>query len=254
MPGKWLLLLCVLTGVPVAVPVSAAEITVSAASSLRDAFREMKAVFERAHPGLTVHVNCAASGLLLRQMEQGAPVDVFASADRETMDRAEEGGLIDPASRRNFARTALVLVVPAGTAEGRDFGRGLAVLQEAGFERIAVGNPESVPAGRYARNALNAAGLWESLQSRFVFGQNVRQVLEYVVRGEVDAGFVYRTDALKAGSRIVVAAEVQGCKPVLYPLAVSATGTNSAGGAVFADFVNGPEGRTVLERYGFTAP
>ncbi len=252
MPGTWVMS-CVLTGILFAVPVSAAEITVSAASSLRDAFLEIKELFEQAHPGLTVHVNCAASNLLLRQMEHGAPVDVFASADRETMDRAAAGGLVDPASRRDFARTVPVLVVPAGTAEGRDFGRGLAVLQEAGFERLAVGAPASVPAGRYARDALKAAGLWEALQPRLVYGQNVRQVLEYVVRGEADAGFVYRTDALKAENRVVVAAEIQD-RPVFYPVAVSLTGTNPAGGAAFAEFVTGPAGRAALERHGFAAP
>ena len=149
-------------------------------------------------------------------MEQGAPVDVFASADQETMDSAVKKSLVDPATRRDFALNDLVLITPAnGTLTGPD---GLA---DAAVKHIAIGTPESVPAGRYAREALTSAGTWEALQSKFVFGNNVRQVLSYIQRGEADAGFVYRTDALAGGKDVRIVTAMTGHKPVCYPIAVA---------------------------------
>ena len=121
-------------------------------------------------------------------------------------------------------------------------------------KRIAVGNPDSVPAGRYTKAALTAAGLWETLQPKYVFGASVRQALDYVGRGEVDAGFVYRTDARQGGDKMKVAAVMDGHKPVLYPIAVATTGSNRDGGAKFVDFVLSPEGQAVLAKYGFSKP
>ena len=256
MRKKRLIGLCAgLLAVCLAVPAGAAELTVSAAASLKDAFTDIKGAFEAQHPGVKVYTNFAASNPLLKQMKEGAPVDVFAPADQETMNQAQAAGLIDPATRRDFALNDLVLIVPAdGKAGTETFRDGLAALKDASFRRIAVGKPESVPAGRYARDALTAASLWEPLQDRLVFGQNVRQVLDYVARGEVEAGFVYGTDALSAGDKVRIAAVVSGHNPVLYPLAVAVTGKNAKDGAVFADFVAGPEGRAILEKYGFNKP
>ena len=230
---------------------AAQEITVSAAASLTNAFTEMKGLFEKQYPNIKVQTNFAASNPLLKQMEEGAPVDVFASADQETMDKAAAKKLIDPASRKDFALNDLVMIVPSDSklnlAEAKN-------LAKAEVKRIAVGNPDSVPAGRYAQAALTTAGLWETLQPKYVFGASVRQALDYVGRGEVDAGFVYRTDAKQAGDKIRVAAVMDGHKPVLYPIAVANTGKNAAGGAKFAAFVLSPEGQAVLAKYGFSKP
>ena len=230
---------------------AAQEITVSAAASLTNAFTEMKALFEKQHPDIKVQTNFAASNPLLKQMEEGAPVDVFASADQETMDKAAAKKLINPESRKNFAMNDLVMIVPfdskLGLAGARD-------LDKAAVKRIAVGNPDSVPAGRYTREALTSTGQWDTLQPKYVFGASVRQALDYVGRGEVDAGFVYRTDAKQAGEKVKIAAVMTGHKPVLYPVAVATTGKNAADGATFVAFVLSPEGQAVLAKYGFSKP
>lgn len=228
--------------------VCAAEMTVSGAASLANAFDELKQVFERANPGLTVNMNYAASNPLLRQIVEGAPVDVFAAADQETMDKAAAAHVIDPATRRNFTRNDLVLIVPK--AQGAP--KNLAEL--SAVQRIAIGNPDSVPAGRYARAALQNAGLWEKLKSRYVYAASVRQALDYVARGEVDAGFVYATDAKHLQDRVDVAMIVSGHDPVAYPIAVSVTGNNPEAGQQFLDFVLSDAGQTILSRYGFAQP
>ena len=180
-------------------------------------------------------------------MEQGAPVDVFASADQETMDSAVKKSLVDPATRRDFALNDLVLITPAnGTLTGPD---GLA---DAAVKHIAIGTPESVPAGRYAREALTSAGTWEALQSKFVFGNNVRQVLSYIQRGEADAGFVYRTDALAGGKDVRIVTAMTGHKPVCYPIAVAKNSADRNDAQKFVDFALSPRGLEILAHYGFS--
>ena len=241
-----------LGGLLLAAPSFAAqEITVSAAASLTNAFTEMKGLFEKQHPDIRVQTNFAASNPLLKQMQEGAPVDVFASADEETMDKAASAKLIDPASRKDFALNDLVMIVPSDSSLAL---AGAKDLTKGEVKRIAVGNPDSVPAGRYAKAALTSANLWDVLQPKYVFGASVRQALDYVGRGEVDAGFVYRTDAMQAGNKVKVAAVMDGHKPVLYPVAVATTGKNREGGAQFVAFVLSPEGQAVLAKYGFSRP
>lgn len=230
-------------------PAQSADLVVSAAASLTNAFEEMKAPFEKTHPGTTLVFNFAASGALLKQMEQGAPVDVFASADQETMDKA--GALIEAASRVNFAGNALVLVVPA---EGGLAVKDVKELQGDGFKLVAIGNPESVPVGRYAKGALTAAGLYDALTPKFVLAENVRQALDYVARGEVQAGFVYATDAATRADKVKVALEVAGHKPISYPVALLQASKNKDKGQTFIDFVLGAEGQAILARFGFKKP
>ncbi len=226
-----------------------AEITVSAAASLSNAFTDIAKSFEKA-TGIKVALNFASSNNLLRQMESGAPVDVFASADQETMDKAESKKISDPQTRKNFALNDLVLIVPAGHAAVKD-AKGLASEK---ISRIAIGKPESVPAGRYAKASLEHSGVWESLQAKFIFGDNVRQVLNYVQRGEVDAGFVYRTDALTAPKDVAITAVMEGHKPVSYPIAVCLTGKDAESGKKFIEYVLSSESQDVLSRYGFSKP
>lgn len=243
--AAWLLGLWLAAGATAA---QAGEMVVSGAASLTNAFGELKTLFEKRHPGLTVHTNYAASNPLLKQMQEGAPVDVFASADQETMDKAEKAGLIDPATRRDFVYNKLVLIVPKGGKKPA----GMAEL--SGCRRIAVGNPDSVPAGRYARESLTQAGLWEALAPKLIMGNSVRQVLDYVARGEVDAGFVYATDARQMADKVEVVLVAEGHKPVLYPVAVATTGKNAAQGKAFVDFLLSSEAGEVLARYGFSRP
>lgn len=229
----------------------AQQITVSAAASLSDAFKELAPRFEAAKPGTTVRFNFAASGVLLQQIRQGAPVDVFASADQDTMDRADAHKLIDAASRRNFATNSLVLIEPAQGGTGIT---GLADLARPAVKKIAVGKPATVPVGRYTKEVLDAVSLWNVLEPKFVQADSVRQVLDYVSRGEVEAGFVYRTDAGIAGDKVKVVATPRGATPVSYPIAVVADSRHPAAAADFIAFVRSEPGQQVLARHGFGKP
>ncbi|MET3130260.1 molybdate transport system substrate-binding protein [Oxalobacteraceae bacterium GrIS 1.11] len=227
----------------------AAELLVSAASSLSNAFKDVAKIYEEQHPGVKVSLNVAASGMLLQQIVNGAPVDVFASADEETMDAAQK--LQAPGTRRDFVRNSLVLVLPA---DSRFHVKRLADLSQAGISRIALSNPASVPAGRYARHALEAAKLWSALQPKAITTQNVRQSLDYVARGEVDAGFVYNTDAALMKDKVRVAFEVALEAPVSYPIAVMTTGANADEAKRFIDFTLSPPAQAIFGKYGFLRP
>lgn len=229
---------------------SAADLTVSAAASLTDAFKVIKAGFEKAHPGTTITTNFAASGPLLRQIENGAPVDVFASADEKTMDQAASKNLIIPATRVDFVQNAIVLIQPA---DSKVVVKSMADLKRSDVKRIAIGNPATVPAGRYTQEALTMAGLWEAVQPKTVPGESVRQTLDYITRGEVDAGFVFATDAKIAGAKVRLVQEAPTHTKVTYPIAVVATSKNPLAKA-FVDYVTGPEGQKVLHSYGFKKP
>lgn len=228
-----------------------AEFTVSAAASLANAFQEIGKAFEQANPNDQVRFNFGASGSLLQQIVRGAPVDVFASADQETMDRAQKQNLIVSGSRANFASNRLVLVVPADSSLALSR---LEDLRKDAVQRIAVGIPESVPVGRYAKGALETAGLWQSLQPRMIFAQNVRQCLDYVARGEVDVGFVYATDARIAMGKVKAILDVQVEKPILYPVAVVKGNGNEGAARRFVDFVRTPRGQAMLAMHGFGPP
>ena len=229
----------------------ALDVTVSAAASLRDAFTEIAREFERANPQHKVLLNFGASGQLLQQITRGAPVDVFAAADQDTMDRAQSQNLIMRETRVNFARNQLVLAIPVNA---KAVPAGLADLPGAGFARIAIGNPDSVPAGRYAKSALDAARLWDTLKPRLVNTQNVRQALDYVARGEADAGFVYLTDAVMMPERIRIAFTVPLEAEVLYPIAVVKGGGAADVGRMFARFVVSEKAQGILVRFQFRKP
>lgn len=229
-----------------AAPGNAEEITVSAAASLANAFDEMKQEFEKIHPDVRINTNYAASNPLLRQIIAGAPVDIFASADEATMDRAVEEKVVKPETRASFAKNNLVLIAPKGSHSVT----GLQDLLSLGH--IAIGNPDSVPAGRYAKESLVRAGLWEKLAPKFIYATSVRQALDYVSRGEVDAGFVYGTDARQQQDRVDVIEIMKNHETVVYPIAVCANGGKAA--QEFINFVLSPAGQNILEKYGFAKP
>jgi molybdate transport system substrate-binding protein len=207
--------------------------------------------FEKTRPGVKVTFNFAASGPLLAQIQQGAPVDVFASADQETMDRAAKAGLLADGTRADFARNALVLIVPATAIA---VPQKLADLGGASYKRIATGTPSSVPVGRYTVAAVQDAGLAAALAPKWIYGESVRQVLNYVARGEVDAGFVYRTDALIEKDKTRIALTVPTSTPVSYPIAQVATSKNAAVGKDFVAFVRSDAGQRILDGFGFSKP
>lgn len=227
---------------------SAQQLTVSAAASLTEAFKEIGARFDAAR-GSRTRFNFAASGVLIAQIAQGAPVDVFVSADEETVERGVKDKLLDPATRRDFATNSLVLIEPA---DGSAALAGLSDITGPAVRRIAVGKPASVPAGRYARQALEAAGLWTRIAPRIVYADSVRQALDYVSRGEAEAGFVYRTDALPARDRVRIVAPVPGHAPIRYPAVIVQDSRQSAAARAFVDYLLGSEAQAILARHGFS--
>jgi molybdate transport system substrate-binding protein len=197
-----------------------------------------------------VRLNLGASGLLQKQIEAGAPVDVFASAGLKQMDALQAAGLIENATRTVFARNSLVLIVPSGS---KPVPHSFFELIRPGIVRLAIGNPKTVPAGQYAEQALKNMKLWERLQPRIVPAENVRQVLEYVSRGEVDAGFVYASDVPISRGKAVIAASAppNSHDPILYPIAVVKDSSSKRKAAAFIDLVVGSAGQAIMEKYGF---
>ena len=229
----------------------AADITVSAASSLTNALRDLAPAFEAAHPGQKLQFNFGASGALLQQIAKGAPADVFVSADQESMDQAQAQGLVQAAQRRNVVSNTLVVIVPAAAGKAP---AAVADLAQAGYARIAIGLPASVPVGRYTKGVLESAGLWAAIQPKMIGANNVRQALDYVARAEVDAGFVYATDAALVPDKVKVALTVSTAKPILYPVAPLVQAPNAAGAARFVDFLFTPPAQAVLAKHGFGKP
>jgi molybdate transport system substrate-binding protein len=227
------------------------ELLVSAAASLTNAFTDVGKQFEAANPGVKVVLNFAASGSLMQQIAKGAPVDVFASADQKTMDQAKEKSLIMTDTRKDFVSNGLVLIVPKDSKLSI---KGVKDLTETKLARIALGNPETVPAGRYAQEVLTNAGIWESLKPKYIYGESVRQVLDYVGRSEVDAGFVFSTDAIIAKDKVQVVAKAEGHQPIRYPVAIVASTKKKELSQRFIDFLLGSQGQSLLARYGFGKP
>ena len=230
---------------------AAADITVSAAASLTNAFKEIGAAYEKDHPDDKVLFNFAASDPLVQQIAKGAPVDVFASADQDAMDKAEGLKLLAAGTRKNFVANTLVLITPANSKHAI---KGLNDLQQPAITRITLGNPASVPVGRYTRNALEQAKLWSAVEPKAIYGTSVRQSLDYVARGEVDAGFVYATDAAVHKDKVTVVATIPTTTPVTYPIALIEKGPQVAAGRRFIAYVMAPGAQAVLAKYGFSRP
>jgi molybdate transport system substrate-binding protein len=230
---------------------SAQQLTVSAAASLTNVLKDLAPRYEAAHPGAKLQFNFAASGVLLQQITQGAPVDVFISADEETVARGIEQKLLDPASRRDIAANQVVLIIPAIGAKPV---ASLADLSNTAVQHVAIGKLASVPVGRYTKQALDAAKLWTVLEPKFVYADSVRQVLDYVARGEAEAGFVYSTDAAVMPDKVKVVMRVEGHSPVRYPAALVAEGKQKAAAADYLAFLLSAPAQDALAKAGFGKP
>src|SRR5919108_1659133 len=234
-------------------PAHTQEVTLSVAISMKEAVEELGRRFMAARPGVTLRYNLGSSGELQKQIEAGAPVDLFISAAPRQMDELERRGLIVAASRRVFARNVLVAIKPDDSR--LDLAKP-ADLLDGRVRRIVIGNPRTVPVGQYTEESLRALGLWERVHPKLVFAENVRQALDYVVRGEVDAGFVYATDVAARRERVREAFRPpeDTYRPVTYPVAVVKDSRHAALAQAFVDLLVGPEGRAVLGRLGFLPP
>ncbi len=228
---------------------AARTLTVAAASDLHFAFAEIGALFEE-QTGVKVTFTFGASGNLAGQIENGAPVDLFAAADTSYVDRLIEAGALLPETRRVYALGHLVLAssIRAG-AEADE----LTDLLDPAIVHVAIANPGHAPYGRAAREALESAGLWEALQPKLVLGENVRQALQFIETGNAEAGLVPLSLA-DVADITYVAVDPSLYTPLEQALAVVAGSPNEADARRFAELVTGPEGRAVLERYGFGLP
>lgn len=228
--------------------------TVLAAASLQEALTEAADAFARQrHPRPVLAF--AASSALARQVEAGAPADLFVSADEEWMDALAAKGRIVPQSRRNLASGTLVLVEPASGRTRLAIARGFPLARALGTGRLALADPASVPAGKYAKAALTALGAWPSVQGRIAAAENVRAALALVERGQAPLGIVYRTDALASGKVRVVGVFPAGSHPpIRYPVALVAPINGrqmNPEAEAFRRFLLGPQGRAILARRGF---
>jgi molybdate transport system substrate-binding protein len=232
-------------------PEGGTKVMVSVAASLRDVADEVAADFHREHPNVEVSLNAGPSGLLAQQIEQGAPVDVFLSASRVEVDRLKAKGFV-AGEPRVLARNRLVMIVPASSPWIGKPPRELIVSPEV--KRIATGDPDSVPFGRYAKEALTAAGLWDGLAGRTVYATDVRQALNYAEQGSVDAAIVYATDALIAKN-----AKELGEVPGAHAVKIEAVGARLARSTVgaaerYLEQLASPAGTAAFTRRGFGPP
>lgn len=227
------------------------EILVFAAASLRNALDEAIAAYGK-ETGRQVKASYAASSALAKQIEQGAPADLFFSADLDWMDYLDRKGLIAQATRTNLLRNRLVLIAPrAGAIQPLRIEPGLDLAAALGAEgRLAVADVGAVPAGKYGKAALDKLGAWAGVQGRLAQTENVRAALALVSRGEAPLGIVYQTDAAAdPGVAVVASFPEDSHPPIVYPVALTTAGADGAG---FLAYLRGPAARAAFERQGFT--
>jgi len=235
-----------------AVHARAEEIRVAAAISMKETMEAMGAAFQK-ETGNTVQFSFGSSGALVAQIKSGAETDLFLSAANRQMDDLEKAKLVDVDTRRVVAMNELVIVVPADSKIApADF----TALAGKEYSRIALGEPKTVPAGEYAVEVLKHLKIFDGVAERLVYGANVRQVLVYVERGEVEAGIVYRTDAKEAGDKVKMTATANAGdhEAIEYPAALIAASTHKKTARAFLDFLAGVEGRKILMERGFGVP
>ena len=225
------------------------NLTISAAASLKDAMAEIKPIYEQKKTDVSLTLNLASSGSLRQQIEQGAPVDLFISASPSHMNMLQEKGLLIDESLRDLLKNQMVLIVPQeNTAAVNTFQD----LTKDAISKISIGEPKSVPAGKYGQEVLSYLDIYEAVEPKIVFAKNVRQVVNYVATGNVDAGIVYRTDT-KGSSRakIVANAPERSHTPVVYPMAIIKDSKNIEAAKQLEEFILTPEAKAVFEKYGF---
>ena len=242
------LFLTVAFGGKPAPPQPRVELTVSAAISLKDSLDEIAQMYHTEMADTVIHFNYGASGTLQRQVEEGAPVDIFVSASPSQMDALESKGLVLAGTRKDLAKNSIVLIVPKGKIGISSF----ADLAGSDAKIIAVGEPQTVPAGKYAQEVLTHLGLYDQLKPKFVLAKDVRQVLTYVATGNADAGIVYATDAKTSDKVSVIATATEDShSPVIYPVAVLKNSQNAQAAKNFVEFLLGAKARGIFQKYGF---
>jgi len=223
------------------------ELTVAAAASLQDAAKEIQELYADKHPDVEITYNFASSGTLQKQIEEGAPVDLFISAGKKQMDALAEKDLIVTESRRDLLGNKLVLIADRDVAL-EDFDG----LTSPSIKKISIGTPETVPAGKYAQETLTSMQLYDRLLPKIVFAKDVRAVLNYVETGNVEAGIVYMSDTYKVDDIVVItAAPEESHSPIVYPMAIVKASKNQTAAQAFCEFLSSSEAADVFNKYGF---
>ncbi|MGD6815983.1 molybdate ABC transporter substrate-binding protein [Metabacillus sp. 113a] len=227
---------------------SKTEITVSAAASLKEVLQDINDDFQQANPNIRVSFNFGGSGTLRRQILQGAPADLFFSAAEDHFEELKKEGLVDESHSGNLAGNEMVLITAKDDQDIQSF-QDLPNMKGP----FSIGTPESVPAGKYAKEALKNLKLWEKVSSGIVYGKDVRQVLTYVSTGNAQAGIVYRTDAASSGDVKFIAAPPAGSySPIVYPLGILKQTSHPQEAKAFYEFLRGEKAAEVFEKYGFS--
>ena len=225
------------------------ELNISAAVSLKDALTAIQKNYQAKNPNVQLLYNLGASGSLQKQIEQGAPVDIFISAAPKQMNELQEKKLINPATRKNFVENKLVVIVP------KDSKLSLTKYEDliqGDVKKVALGETAVVPAGQYAKEVLQKLALWDKVQDKVVYAKDVRTVLAYTETGNVEAGIVYKTDAASSDKVKIVATAPEGShQPIVYPIAVVASTKQAKAAEDFVNYLFTPESKAILEKVGF---
>ncbi|WP_414623947.1 molybdate ABC transporter substrate-binding protein [Calothrix sp. CCY 0018] len=228
---------------------STASLTVSAAASLKDAMEQIKPLYNQENPEVELTYNLGSSGALQRQIEQGAPADIFVSAATKQMDALEKQGLLLEGTRQDLLKNQLVLIVPQNSTGVKDFQD----LVKPSVKKIALGEPKSVPAGQYAQEVLTSLNVLAQVKPKAVYAKDVRQALNYVESGNTDAGIVYLSDAkISPQVKVVATADETTHKPITYPVAVLKSSNNIDAAKEFVQFLSSDQAKAVFEKQGFT--
>lgn len=229
---------------------SSVNLTISVAASLQDAIAELGDVYNQQMPTVKLTFNFGSSGSLQQQIEQGAPVDVYIPAAERNMDALEQKNLLLGNTRQDLLQNEVVLI----TAQDNKNVKGFAELKSDSVSKIAIGAPDSVPAGKYAKEVLDSLKLGKSVESKFIFAKDVRQVLAYVETGNVEAGMVYRTDAqVSKQVKIIETAPINSHSPIIYPVAVVGDSKHAQDAQDFIKFLLSDRATNIFTKYGFTA-
>lgn len=224
------------------------QLTVSAAVSLSESLRALKDLYQQQNPGTSIVLNLGASGILQQQIEEGAPADIFISASVREMNELQKKGLLLPGTRRDLLGNTLVLICPA-------YSRGISSFKDLTLpqvKRVAIANPESVPAGMYAKQTLEYFKIYGQLRSKIIRAGDVRQALAYVETGDADAGIVYLTDARHSSKvRVIAIAPESSHTPIVYPIAAIKRSLHPSEAEDFIRFITGPAGQQIFKKEGF---
>lgn len=224
------------------------ELIISAAASLKDALEDIKPIYNKEKSNIKITYNFGSSGSLQQQIEQGAPVDIFISAAKKQMDALQNKGLLLNDTRKNLLKNQMVLIVPKNNTTIKTF-QDLATDKS---KKLAIGEPKSVPAGQYAQEVLISLGLLNKVKDKVIYAKDVRQVLSYVATGNVDAGFVYLTDAKTSNDvKIVATAPEKSHSPIIYPVAVLKDSKSANQAKAFVRFLSIDKARKIFQKYGF---